>query len=67
MTNEPEVVHAVQPYQARKVYVCPGCTSAIPAGTGHVVVVPEHAPDWRRHWHRGCWYKEQRRRGVVAP
>jgi hypothetical protein len=25
--------------------------------------VPEDAPDLRRHWHRGCWFKEQKRRG----
>lgn len=56
-------VTAVQPYQARKPYLCPGCTSTIEAGIGHVVVIPELAPDLRRHWHRGCWYKELRRRG----
>jgi hypothetical protein len=61
-----EVVHPIQPYQARKTYVCPGCETSIPAGTGHLVVVPEQNPDLRRHWHRGCWYKEERRRGVSA-
>jgi hypothetical protein len=25
-------------------------------------VIPEDAPDLRRHWHRGCWFKEQRSR-----
>lgn len=59
----PEVVHPIQPYQARKVYVCPGCEQLIEEGVGHLVVVPEDAPDLRRHWHRGCWYKELRRRG----
>lgn len=63
-TLDPVVVTNVQPYQARKHYVCPGCEQPIPKGTGHVVVVPEHAPDLRRHWHRGCWYKEQRARGT---
>ncbi|MFM7063231.1 MAG: hypothetical protein ACKO04_07035 [Actinomycetes bacterium] len=48
-------VRRVQPYEARKSYVCPGCTRDIPAGTGHVVAVPKDAPDLRRHWHRGCW------------
>ena len=57
---EPEIVVPIQPYQARKSYVCPGCESTIPPGTGHVVVIPEPAPDLRRHWHRGCWYREQR-------
>lgn len=57
-----EFVHPIQPYQARKAYVCPGCELPIEPGTGHVVVVPEYAPDLRRHWHRGCWFREQRRR-----
>lgn len=58
-----EVVTPVQPYAARKEYVCPGCEGTIGAGVGHLVVIPEHTPDLRRHWHRGCWHKEQRRRG----
>jgi hypothetical protein len=61
-TLDPSVVTAVQPYQARKEYLCPGCEQTIPRGVGHLVVVPEHAPDLRRHWHRGCWFIEQRRR-----
>ena len=65
-TLDPVVVSAVQPYQARKDYVCPGCQQTIPRGTGHVVVVPEHAPDLRRHWHRGCWFREQRARNRRA-
>lgn len=55
------VVTPVQPYAARKAYLCPGCDQTIPPGTFHLVVVPEHAPDLRRHWHRGCWHKEHRR------
>jgi hypothetical protein len=57
-------VHPIQPYQARKTYVCPGCESSIEVGIGHLVVVPSDAPDLRRHWHRGCWYKERRRFGM---
>ncbi|MEA3509876.1 MAG: hypothetical protein U9R51_00435 [Actinomycetota bacterium] len=57
-----ETVSPVQPYQARKAYVCPGCESWIEPGVGHLVVVPRDAPDLRRHWHRGCWFKEQRRK-----
>ena len=60
-----EVVHPIQPYQARKEYICPRCDGLIEIGVGHVVVVPEGAPDLRRHWHRGCWYKERRRRGQI--
>lgn len=59
---DPEVVNVIQPYQARKTYTCPGCVLAITPGTGHLVVIPEWTPELRRHWHRGCWYKEQRRR-----
>ncbi len=58
-----EVVTLVQPYAARKRYECPGCQGPIEPGTGHFVVVPEFEPDLRRHWHRGCWHIEQRRRG----
>lgn len=50
-------VRRVQPYQATKLYRCPGCARDIPPGTGHVVAVPLDAPDLRRHWHRGCWDK----------
>ncbi len=53
-------VTPVQPYSARKPYICPGCESAIPAGTFHLVVVPDEAPDLRRHWHRGCWHRQVR-------
>ena len=57
-----EAVVPVQPYAARKNYLCPGCDSTIEPGTFHVVVIPPEAPDLRRHWHRGCWFKERRRR-----
>lgn len=61
------VVSPVQPYAARKEYVCPGCLGPIPPGTFHLVVVPEWEPDLRRHWHHGCWHKELRRtRGARA-
>lgn len=52
----------VQPYQATKTYVCPGCNRDIPPGTGHVVAVPAEAVDLRRHWHRGCWSGRATRR-----
>ena len=69
-TDEPpfgaDIASLVQPYQARKRYLCPGCSAWIEPGTGHVVVVPELAPDLRRHWHHGCWWKEQRRVGTMA-
>jgi hypothetical protein len=54
-------VRRIQPYQAVKGYLCPGCNQGITAGTGHVVVVPREAPDLRRHWHHGCWQARHRR------
>jgi hypothetical protein len=58
----PVTVQRMQPYQARKTYVCPGCNQDIPPGLGHLVIVPEQAPDLRRHWHHGCWGHRDRRR-----
>ena len=55
-------VRFVHPFQARKEYVCPGCQQEIPAGMGHVVVVPRATPDLRRHWHRPCWERRTKRR-----
>lgn len=47
---------------AVKVYVCPGCSVTIDAGTAHVVVWradsilgDDDALSQRRHWHRKCW------------
>ncbi|MCB2224880.1 MAG: hypothetical protein KQH83_11990 [Actinobacteria bacterium] len=57
-----EVATPVQPYAARKRYLCPGCDGWIGVGEGHLVVVPELAPDLRRHWHHACWHRELRRR-----
>lgn len=54
-------IRPVQPRSAVKPYLCPGCRRIIPAGRFHLVIVPEEDPDLRRHWHHGCWYKEQRR------
>ena len=48
-------VRRVQPYEALKQYICPGCDRDIPSGMGHVVAVPRDAPDLRRHWHKACW------------
>lgn len=53
-------VTPVQPYQAVKTYLCPGCESTILPGTFHLVVIPDEV-DMRRHWHHGCWHKELRR------
>ncbi len=59
-TEESEV-RFVQPYEATKAYLCPGCNRDIPAGTGHMVAIPPDAPDLRRHWHRGCWNNRKNR------
>ena len=55
-------IRRIQPYQARKPYLCPGCNQDISAGTGHLVVVPLAAPDLRRHWHHPCWAHRAARR-----
>lgn len=55
-------VRRIQPYQAVKAYLCPGCNGEIRPGEGHLVVVPVAAPDLRRHWHRPCWTNRSRRR-----
>jgi hypothetical protein len=61
--GEEEVeVRMIHPFQARKSYLCPGCQHEIPAGTGHVVVVPRDQADLRRHWHRSCWERRRTRR-----
>lgn len=52
----------VQPYEAHKVYLCPGCNRDIPSGTGHMVAIPVGATDLRRHWHHGCWTGRTRRK-----
>ena len=52
----------LQPYQATKTYLCPGCNRDIPPGLAHLVAVPIDAPDLRRHWHRGCWTNRAKRR-----
>ena len=58
----PVEVQSIQPYQALKTYLCPGCHSPIHAGVGHLVVLPLVAPEDRRHWHRSCWSRRHRRR-----
>ncbi len=55
-------VRRVQPYEATKTYLCPGCNRDLPPGLGHMVAVPTDAPDLRRHWHYGCWQARHRRR-----
>jgi hypothetical protein len=61
-------VQRVQPYEARKRYICPGCNQDIGIGVGHLVVVPTAAPELRRHWHHGCWdQRHQRRPGRSRP
>ncbi len=58
--SETTEVRRIQPYQARKTYVCGGCNNEIPPATGHLVVVPVEAPDLRRHWHNSCWQRRDR-------
>ena len=58
----PVTVSRVQPYQAHKIYRCPGCNQEIPPRVGHLVVVPDAHPDDRQHWHHACWPMRHRRR-----
>ncbi|MGZ8591715.1 MAG: ATP/GTP-binding protein [Actinomycetota bacterium] len=44
-----------------KPYRCPGCELEIRLAVWHLVVVPQDAPDERRHWHEGCWRVELNR------
>ncbi|MGA3352522.1 MAG: hypothetical protein ABSD85_04960 [Acidimicrobiales bacterium] len=55
-------IRRIQPYQADKTYICPGCNQEIRPGTGHLVVVPLSDPGGRRHWHSPCWEHRERRR-----
>jgi hypothetical protein len=55
-------VQSVSPSQAVKDYVCPGCSLAVGAGTGHIVAwradgLMGESNDLagRRHWHTHCW------------
>lgn len=60
LTGSTAELRRVQPYQARKEYVCPGCNQEVRAGTGHVVLVPVSEPDLRRHWHSPCYERAAR-------
>jgi hypothetical protein len=55
-------VRRVSGANAAKSYVCPGCQRDITPGVAHVVVVPQLAPDLRRHWHTSCWQRRASRR-----
>ncbi len=54
-------VRFVPSLRAFKEYTCPSCNRPIPPRTAHYVVVPVEDPDLRRHWHRGCWERRNRR------
>lgn len=61
LTGAEAWVRKIQPYQATKRYLCPGCNQALERGVGHVVVIPLTDADLRRHWHHGCWAARRRR------
>lgn len=60
-TGLPAEARVVQPFEAQKTYLCPGCNQVVHSGTRHVVVVPVGAADLRRHWHAGCFEARHRR------
>jgi hypothetical protein len=55
LTGQPAELRRIQPDRATKSYRCPGCNQEIPPGIGHVAIIPQSAPEERRHWHRACW------------
>jgi hypothetical protein len=55
-------VRSIAGARALKAYRCPGCDHEVTVGTAHVAVIPRDDPGARRHWHRGCWDRELRRR-----
>jgi hypothetical protein len=50
----------VRRVSGEKAYRCPGCDHVIREGLWHLVVIPDGAPDDRRHWHEHCWRVELR-------
>ena len=58
-------VRAIAATRATKTYRCPGCDQEIRPVTAHVVAWPsdvgESSGDDRRHWHTGCWFREEKR------
>lgn len=55
-------VQSVSAAAAVKTYVCPGCSSDVPAGQAHIVAWRADGPlgdeadlAARRHWHSYCW------------
>jgi len=51
----------VRRVSSEKPYRCPGCDLEVRPRVWHFVVVPQDAPDERRHWHEGCWRTELNR------
>ncbi|MGH9302920.1 MAG: hypothetical protein ACRDZ5_00755 [Acidimicrobiales bacterium] len=62
LTGELAEISKVQPYQALKQYICPGCNQEIRKGAGHLVIVPLNRPAERRHWHDPCFERASRQR-----
>ena len=48
-------VRSVPASRADKTYRCPGCDHEIRPRTAHVVAIPLHDVEDRRHWHTACW------------
>jgi hypothetical protein len=56
----------VRRVSSEKPYRCPGCDLEVRPGSWHLVVIPQDAPDDRRHWHEYCWRVElNRTRGRI--
>lgn len=66
LTGYEASLRAIQGYQALKSYICPECNDVIEKGATHFVVVPNDAPDLRRHWHHYCWVRRRQNRLPVS-
>lgn len=53
-------VRMIQPSNATKTYLCPGCNHDVRPGVKHVVAWRDGAEDMRRHWHTPCWERQAR-------
>ena len=62
------VVRPITGSASTKIYRCPGCDQEIRPATPHIVAWPLEDDDTsgqrlgeRRHWHRACWERRDRR------
>jgi len=59
------VVRQLTGSSSSKPYRCPGCDQMIPMATPHIVAWLEGDEESRRHWHKACWNKRDKRKPNV--